>query len=106
MQAFRIQEAYMFRMLSRLPSFLSPQRCPGPSPTRPLPAAPVEPGPPADDRPPGCGWFDSTYELSHGLLVCEHGEDTAADALATMALSDWLDHQLHGWQPAAPAAQA
>jgi hypothetical protein len=38
--------------------------------------------------------------------VCEHGEDTAADALARMALSDWLDHQLHGWQPAAPAAQA
>jgi hypothetical protein len=106
MQAFRIQEAHMFPMLSRLPSFLSPRRCPGTTPPRPVPAASGEPGASADDRPPGCGWFDSTYELSHGLLVCEHGEDTAAGALATLALSDWLDHQLHGWQPPSPAAQA
>jgi len=106
MQAFRIQEAFMFHLLSRLPSFLWPHRCRGTTPPQPVPAAHGEAGPPADDRPPGCGWFDSTHDLSQGLLVCEHDGDSAANALAALPLSDWLQQQLRGWQPEAAATQA
>jgi hypothetical protein len=56
---------------------------------------------PADDeRPLGCGWFDSSHELQAGLLVTEH---RSADAVAGgMAVVDWLDLQLRGWR--APVA--
>ena len=96
----------MFQLLPRLPSFLSLRRGQATTPPRPVPVAPGEPGPPADGRPPGCGWFDSTHDLSQGLLVCEHGDDTAAAALAALPLSDWLQHQLRGWQPEGAATQA
>lgn len=44
---------------------------------RPAPAAPAasSPGPTAhpgdDDRPRGCGWFDSSHDLRQGLTVWE-----------------------------------
>lgn len=46
----------------------------------------------AEERPPGCGWFDSSHELNHGLLVTEHAspDPVAAD----LPLSDWLGMQL------------
>ena len=96
----------MFQLLSRLPSFWSLCRCRPSTAPRLAPAESGEPAPPAEDRPAGCGWFDSTYELNQGLLVCEHGHDTAATALAALPLSDWLQHQLLGWQPEAAATQA
>ena len=55
-----------------------------------------------EDRPKGCGWFDSSYELGHGLVVCEHDATAAAQALAEAPLADWLAFQLGGWR--APAA--
>lgn len=63
-----------------------------------LPEAPEE-------RPKGCGWFDSSYELGQGLLVREHDATTAAQALAAAPLADWLEFHLGGWEPQA-AAQA
>jgi hypothetical protein len=47
-----------------------------------------------EERPKGCGWFDSSYELGHGLLVHEHDATTAAQALAAAPLADWLEFQL------------
>lgn len=44
----------------------------------------------ADDTPefPGCGWFDSSWELAQGLVVIEHPVlDTVANALG---LDTWL----------------
>lgn len=42
----------------------------------------------ADDRPLGCGWFDSSHELHCGLVITEHASpDAVASALS---LSDWL----------------
>ena len=55
-----------------------------------------------EERPKGCGWFDSSYELGQGLEVCEHGADSAAQALAAAPLADWLEFQLGTWRlPAA-----
>ena len=63
----------------------------------------MEPGVMLEECPKGCGWFDSSYELGQGLLVCEHGPDTAAQALAAAPLADWLALQLSGWRPPVPA---
>lgn len=52
-----------------------------------------------EERPKGCGWFDSSYELGQGLLVREHDATTAAQALAAAPLADWLEIQLGGWRP-------
>ena len=54
-----------------------------------------------DEPPPGCGWFDSSHELQHGLMVTEH---LSADAVASeLPLADWLGLHLSGWQgPGAP----
>lgn len=48
------------------------------------------------DRP-GCGWFDSSYELSQGLLVTEHRElddpatlEMAVGMALETAFGDWL----------------
>ncbi|MFM7505226.1 MAG: hypothetical protein ACKO3M_01440 [Rubrivivax sp.] len=44
---------------------------------RPAPAAPAaespvpRPAPADDDRPRGCGWFDSSHDLMHGVIVWE-----------------------------------
>lgn len=55
----------------------------------------IEPPPPArataDERPRGCGWFDSSHELQRGLLVVEHADPGAAARL--LPLEAWL----HGW---------
>ncbi len=55
------------------------------------PAAPL--GVDGDEAPPsGCGWFDSSLELSRGLAVVEHaGFDAISDA-APLAwqLAAWL----------------
>ena len=64
----------------------------------PLPALADE----LDERPRGCGWFDSSHDLQHGLSVREHASpDTLARELP---LADWLELQLSGWRPGASIA--
>ena len=49
-----------------------------------------------DDRPLGCGWFDSSHELRAGLMVQEHA---SADAVANeLPLGDWLQLHLVEWR--------
>jgi hypothetical protein len=55
----------------------------------------------ADDRPLGCGWFDSSYELGRGLVMTEMAADSPA-----LPLEGWLHLQLAGWQPTAPSPAA
>lgn len=38
-------------------------------------AAPAEPAADAP-RPEGCGWFDSSFELTHGVEITEHDDRT------------------------------
>lgn len=39
----------------------------------PLPLSMGGPEPRSEDAPPrGCGWFDSSHELCHGVRVIEH----------------------------------
>lgn len=49
-----------------------------------------------DEAPPhGCGWFESSHELGHGLMVTEHDSpDRVAQALP---LDSWLELWL-AWQ--------
>lgn len=42
--------------------------------------------PPSEERPLGCGWFDSSHDLHQGLQVGE----ADGQALALLPLSDWL----------------
>ncbi len=50
---------------------------------------PARPDDDRDDLPLGCGWFDSSYELSSGLVVQEHA---AAEALvAGLPAGVWLE---------------
>ena len=53
------------------------------------------PGPPPhdEDRPLGCGWFDSSHELERGLQVRE----ADAEALSALPLGDWLELELRTW---------
>jgi hypothetical protein len=46
--------------------------------------------PPQEDRPLGCGWFDSSHDLQQGLQVGE----ADGQALALLPLADWLALQL------------
>ncbi len=66
-------------------------------------AAPVTPdAPPAmapEDAVHACGWFDSSHELKHGLLVREH--DSLAELAELLPLPNWLDLHLSGWRPQA-----
>jgi hypothetical protein len=56
---------------------------------------------PADDRPAGCGWFDSSHDLQHGLRVTEHAD---ADAVARLVpLSWWLAWELDAALASSPA---
>lgn len=48
--------------------------------------------PPADEPPRGCGWFDSSHDLQHGLRVTEHDEFGAVGPL--LPLSWWLAWEL------------
>lgn len=49
------------------------------------------PRPPVDEVPRGCAWYDSSYELHHGLQVNELVEPAA---LAQLPLSWWLAWEL------------
>jgi hypothetical protein len=76
-----------------------------------LPAAAGAPeSPPAatdpdDDRPRGCGWFDSSLDLQQGLRVQEHtGLPGSEPGLADLPLGAWLELQLQGWRPEPPQA--
>jgi len=70
-------------------------------PEAPLPPAAEAPDA-ADERLLGCGWFDSSHELTSGLMVTEH---LTADAVAAqLPLGDWLELHLGGW--CAPCAAA
>jgi hypothetical protein len=58
-----------------------------------------------DDRPRGCGWFDSSLDLQQGLRVQEHtGLPGTQHDLADLPLAAWLELQLQGWRPEAPQA--
>ena len=53
-----------------------------------------EEGPAADEeRPLGCGWFDSSHELERGLQVRE----ADVQGLCLLPWSDWLDLELRVW---------
>lgn len=56
--------------------------------------------PAAEDEPPaGCGWFDSSHELQHGLWVREHA---TPDAVANdLPLGEWLELHMAACQPMA-----
>lgn len=60
-----------------------------PFPTLP-PAAPGAADP--DALPAGCGWFDSSLDLSRGLAVVEHSSFDAIGDVAPLAwqLAAWL----------------
>ena len=48
-----------------------------------------------EDQTGGCGWFDSSHELQHGLWVREHA---SPDAVANdLPLASWLELHLAGW---------
>ena len=73
----------MLKLLTRLP-----WRKPPPFARR-RPRTPVQPV--ADEeRPLGCGWFDSSHELEHGLVVRE----ADAQALSALPLCTWLELEL------------
>lgn len=48
----------------------------------------------------GCGWFDSSHELVHGLQV----QEDSAEALIALPLATWLDVELRSCSPAALSA--
>ena len=58
-----------------------------------LPTSLEQPPATDDERPSGCGWFDSSHELERGLQV--HEADT--QGLIALPLSDWLDLELRAW---------
>lgn len=65
-------------------------------------AAAAEEDAPAEEAPGGCGWFDSSHDLQHGLRVQEH---LSPESLAReLPLGAWLELQLGTWRSAAPAA--
>jgi len=122
-EALFFQEPAMFQLLSRFSSRLlsrSLSKFPwiapwcnslglqGPRPRRTATRRPPEPAGKVDGErepvTPACGWFDSSHELEQGLMVCEHGNDSAgaamATAMATAPLADWLDFELRGWRGA------
>ncbi len=55
----------------------------------------------ADERPAACGWFDSSHDLAHGLVVREHASPAAV--ANELPLAGWLELQLSAWR-VAPAA--
>lgn len=48
----------------------------------------------------GCGWFDSSHELVHGLQI----EENSAEALSALPLAIWLDLEWRSCPAAAPSA--
>lgn len=47
----------------------------------------------------GCGWFDSSHELVHGLQV----EEASPEAVSALPLAVWLDLE---WRSGCPAASS
>ena len=87
------------RWMSRLLEALQ-LRCPDVTEAPVLPSA-------DDDRPRGCGWFDSSLDLQQGLRVQEHTGLPGSDAaLADLPLAAWLELQLNGWRAELPEALA
>ena len=88
----------MLNVLTCLPWFKPPaaRRCGARrSSTRPslptlLPTSLDQPPATDDERPLGCGWFDSSHELERGLQVHEAN----VQSLSALPLSDWLDLEL------------
>lgn len=75
-------------LLSHLPRPFRPST---PERRPPLRATRHDEPPAAEERPPGCGWFDSSHDLQHGLRVTEHAQ---VDAVVNqIPLSWWL-----GWE--------
>lgn len=64
---------------------------------RRLPRPEVHPAQPADERPPGCGWFDSSHDLHTGLHVTEHRE--VESVVNQIPLSWWLGWELDAARP-------
>lgn len=65
------------------------------TPATALPAPPIGPaaaGADHDHLPAGCGWFDSSLDLSRGLAVVEHAGFEAISDAAPLAwqLAAWL----------------
>lgn len=80
-------------LFSLLPWHRKPVPHPGPRPDEAvLPALDGD----EEERPRGCGWFDSSHDLQHGLSVREHASpDTLGRELP---LANWLELQLSGWR--------
>ncbi len=58
-----------------------------------------------DDEPPrGCGWFDSSHELTRGLCVRELAEP--ASLARELPLPAWIDWQLSACTAKQSAASA
>ena len=78
----RYKEVAMFKLLSRL-SRLPWRKAPCVARRRPCgpPPQPLE-----AERTLGCGWFDSSHDLSHGLQV----GDADAGAYASLSITEWL----------------
>jgi hypothetical protein len=88
---------WMCRLLEALP-------LPAAASTGASEAPPPEPAA-DDDRPRGCGWFDSSLDLQQGLRVQEHaGLPGSEPGLADLPLGAWLELQLQGWRPEPPQA--
>jgi hypothetical protein len=71
---------------------------------RPHPAVAAVAARDSSERPLGCGWFDSSFDLSSGLVVHEHATPEVLDA--EWALARWLDRELAPRPVAAAAAAA
>lgn len=86
-------------MSIRLPWRRGPHRALRPVPPAWVNARTDQPAPQNDEAPAGCGWFDSSHELNHGLQVTEHG---SPDPVANeVPLGWWLDWLMND----SPAAQ-
>jgi hypothetical protein len=51
-----------------------------------------------EDRPLGCGWFDSSHELERGLQVRETDATFDTGALSALPLGEWLALELRSWR--------
>jgi hypothetical protein len=79
---------HLLTHLTHLPRPFCPK---APDRRRPTPAPRRDDESSAEERPPGCGWFDSSHDLQSGLRVTEHAQ---ADAVVNqIPLSWWL-----GWE--------
>lgn len=67
---------------------------------RPVLTRPDLPLPMEDTGSWGCGWFDSSHELVHGLQV----EEDSAEAVSALPLVVWLDLEWRSADLAGPSA--